>query len=95
MPKTDDPDLVLRRYVRDGRLMTMPKPGPKRQVVLEHLVQRFEPGVHYAEVDVNLELRQVWSDTAALRRYLVEAGLLDRTPGGEYWRSGGPVTAGE
>jgi hypothetical protein len=30
-------------------------------------------------------------DTATLRRYLVDEGLLDRA-GGEYWRIGGTVT---
>jgi len=81
---------VLRSFLRDGRLTSMPRPGRKRQIVLEHIVQIFEPGRRYPEVDVNLALRQFWSDTAALRRYLVEADLLDRS-GGEYWRIGGQV----
>jgi hypothetical protein len=40
--------------------------------------------------------RTGFADHAALRRYLVEEGLLSRTPGGIYWRSGGtvPVEAG-
>ena len=33
-------------------------------------------------------LKAFHPDVAALRRYLVEEGLLDRE-GGEYWRSGG------
>ena len=37
---------------------------------------------------VNLILAQVHPDTAALRRYLVDEGILDRERG-EYWRSGG------
>jgi len=86
----DDVDAIVRRFVRDGRLTAMPRPGRKRQVVLEHLVQAFEPGHRYAEADVNLVLRQWWGDVAALRRYLVDAGLLAREAG-EYWRIGGPV----
>lgn len=84
---------VVRSYLRDGRLKGMPRAGRKRQIVLEQVVQRFEPGRRYPEVDVNLILRQVWDDVAALRRYLVEAALLDRS-GGEYWRIGGPVDIG-
>jgi hypothetical protein len=34
----------------------------------------------------------VHPDYAALRRYLVDAGFLDRA-GGEYWRSGGTIDA--
>ena len=82
---------MLRSFFSGELLMTMPRPGRKRRIALEHIVQRFEPGRRYSEVDVNLELRQVWpSDVAALRRYLVDAQLLERG-GGEYWRIGGPV----
>jgi hypothetical protein len=85
-----DAQRTLHAYLREGRLIAMPRGGPRRQAVLEHLAQLFEPGRRYPEVEVNLILRQVWSDVAALRRYLVDAGLLDRA-GGQYWRSGGPV----
>ena len=83
-------DKVLRSFLRDGRLMVMPRGGRKRRIVLEHLAQRFEPGRRYSEVEVNGVLREVWADVAALRRYLVDAALLDRSAG-EYWRIGGPV----
>ena len=39
---------------------------------------------------MNTVLREVWPDYAALRRYLVDAGLLARSSG-EYWRIGGRV----
>jgi hypothetical protein len=68
----------------------MPRSGRRRLAVLEHLAQRFEPGLRYPELEVNRILREVWDDVASLRRYLVDAGLLDRAAG-EYWRSGGPV----
>jgi hypothetical protein len=91
MPRPQrDAQRVLHAYLRDGRLVAMPRGGPRRQAVLEHVAQLFEPGRRYPEVEVNLILRQVWSDVAALRRYLVDAGLLDRADG-QYWRSGGPV----
>lgn len=89
---TDQADLerTLRKYFRDGRLVVMPRSGLRRQVVLEHIAQLFEPGQRYAEIDVNRMLRPIWDDVAALRRYLVDAALLDREHG-EYWRIGGPV----
>jgi hypothetical protein len=89
-PSADEVDRVLRTYLRSGRLAAMPRTGRRRQIVLEHLVQRFEPGRQYPEAEVNLILREVWDDVAALRRYLVDAALLDRG-GGVYWRIGGPV----
>jgi hypothetical protein len=84
---------VLRTYLRGDRLTAMPRRGRKRQIVLEHLVQRFEPGRRYSEVEVNELLRAVWTDVAALRRYLVDTSLLARS-GGEYWRIGGRVDVG-
>ena len=66
--------------------------GRKRLVILDLLAQEFEPGRRYSEPMVNLMLGKWHADTAALRRYLVDEGFLDREAG-EYWRSGGTVTA--
>jgi hypothetical protein len=85
-----DAQRVLRTYLREGRLQTMPRRGARRRVVLDFLATRFEPGVHYAESDVNAVLREYHDDVAALRRYLVDEGLLSREAG-QYWRSGGWV----
>jgi len=81
---------VLQAFVADGRLHTIPSAPAKRAVVLDWLAQAFEPGRHYSEQMVNLLLGQRHPDTAALRRYLVDGGFLDRE-GGQYWRSGGTV----
>ena len=81
---------VLRSFMDGNRLRTMPRPGRKRRIVLEHLVQQFEPGRRYDEAEVNALLRESWPDVAALRRYLVDETLLDRAAGC-YWRCGGPV----
>jgi hypothetical protein len=83
-------DRLLGAYFQDGRLTVMPRAGRRRQLVLEHVVQLFEPGRRYSELEVNAILRPVWQDVAALRRYLVDAALLDRAEG-MYWRIGGHV----
>ena len=56
------------------------------------LAQEFEPGERYSEAMVNLMLGKWYADTAALRRYLVDEGFLDRDAG-QYWRMGGTVDA--
>jgi hypothetical protein len=91
-PLSDDPaeDAVLSAFVREGRLMSIPAQHSKRRVVLEHLVRVFEPGVRYPEREVNALLAVWHADVAALRRYLVDEGLLTREAG-VYWRSGGRV----
>ena len=79
---------VLRAFVRDGRLVSIPAQHAKRLVVLDLLVQDFEPGRRYSERKVNAMLRKWHDDTAALRRYLVDEEFLERR-GGFYWRAGG------
>jgi hypothetical protein len=83
-------DAVLRTFLRDGRLVSIPTQLSKRRVVLEHLVHVFEPGVRYPEREVNALLAAWYPDVAALRRYLVDEALLTRDAG-VYWRSGGYV----
>jgi hypothetical protein len=89
---SDDPAeaAVLAAFVRDGRLTSIPAQRSKRLVVLGHLVRVFEPGVRYPEREVNALLGVWHPDVAALRRYLVDEGLLTREAG-VYWRTGGPV----
>lgn len=91
---TDDPERrsVLLKSFRDGKLVHLPEKFGKRQIVLDEIAQRFEPGTRYPEAEVNIVLRQLHPDHAALRRYLVDCALLTRQDG-YYWRSGGTVPA--
>jgi len=60
--------------------------------VLEWFQQHFEPEVGYTEreVDAILKARHAFQDHALLRRELIEAKLLRRTPdGSRYWRPTG------
>ena len=94
-PRHDGPPEVVRvldAFVRDGRLTSIPTQHAKRLVVLDMLAQEFEPGRRYSEQMVNLVLGKWHADTAALRRYLVDEGFLDREDR-QYWRSGGSVPA--
>ena len=86
----DDVRKVLRSFIVDGRIAQIPTSAAKRRIVLDWVAQQFEPGERYTEPMVNLILGQRHADTAALRRYMVDAGILDRDAG-QYWRSGGTV----
>jgi hypothetical protein len=79
---------VLRTYLVDGRLQSIPAAGRKRRAVLEYLACAFEPGQRYSEPQVNAILRAWHADVAALRRYLIDESLLAREAS-EYWRIGG------
>jgi hypothetical protein len=86
-----DREAVLRAFVRpDGRLSAIPTRIRKRLVVLNEMAQAFEIGETYDETQVNNALRAWHDDVAALHRYLVEEGFLERRDG-LYWRAGGTI----
>jgi hypothetical protein len=87
---SDEEEAVLRSFFRDGRLTEIPTKASKRRIVLERIALEFEPGVRYDEREVNAIVGGFFTDHAALRRYLVDEGFLDRD-GGVYWRAGGRV----
>lgn len=71
----------------NGRLKSIPAQQKKMLVVLQHIAQAFEHDIQYTEKQVNELLSRYYADTASLRRYLVDNGLLEReTAGGKYWR---------
>ena len=77
---------VLRTFLRRGRLMSIPTQRKKRQIVLERIVEEFDPENSYPERDVNIILLDFHDDVAALRRGLIEFGLMERTTNGIYTR---------
>lgn len=77
---------TLRAYIsRDGTLKSIPNQHKKLVVILSYLAKEFKPGEQYPESQVNQILRRFHDDTAALRRYMVDNGLLKREKG-IYWR---------
>jgi hypothetical protein len=87
---TEDEETVLRTFFRNGRLTEIPTKRSKRVIVLQRVALEFEPGRRYDEKEVNVVVGRFFNDHAALRRYLVDEGFLDRDHG-VYWRSGGRV----
>ena len=65
-----------------GRLTAIPRPGKLRHALLAHLAEMFEPGRVYTERDVRGKLAQIHDDHAALRRHLIDEGLLQRSNDG-------------
>ena len=86
----EDEETVLRTFFRNGRLTEIPSKESKRRIVLERIAIEFEAGVRYDEKEVNVIVGRFFNDYAAIRRYLVDEGFLDRDHG-EYWRTGGRV----
>jgi hypothetical protein len=70
---------VLRAFIQDGQLTSIPAQDKKRQVILRYLAETvFEPGVAYPEKELNQRLAVYHPDAASLRRYLVESHYMRR-----------------
>jgi hypothetical protein len=78
---TDEQQRVLRNFVEDGRLTRLPARHGQKRIVLEYVATRSEPGREYTEREVNERLQELHDDYVALRRYLVDEGLLVRAAG--------------
>jgi hypothetical protein len=77
-------------FVRDGRLLSLPRRRPMLIAACEHLARRFSPGRPYSEAEVNALLAEDGPDHATLRRLLVDEGFLRRERG-IYWRADAPT----
>jgi hypothetical protein len=78
---TPDEQRILRNFVVDGRLVRLPARQAQMRVVLGYVARRFDGSRSYEEGEVNALLRDFHDDTASLRRYLVDEGLLEREAG--------------
>jgi hypothetical protein len=77
---------VLRAFIRDGRLVSIPSKERRRQVVYRYLRdQVFVEERSYPEKEVNQRLALFHPDVATIRRGMVDARLVSRE-NGEYWR---------
>jgi len=73
----------------DGKVKRWPKKAAERTAVLEYLAERFETGKDYTEMEVNAGIgsSHTFSDNSGLRRELITAKLLNRTPDCKrYWK---------
>jgi hypothetical protein len=79
----------LARFMRLGRIERYPANMAERRELLAWIVsEAIQPGEHLTEKQVNERLLTYSEDVVLLRRYMVDFGLLDRTPSGSsYCRS--------
>jgi hypothetical protein len=89
-PSTSEPGLrrltdqekVVRAFLRDGRLVSIPAKPSKRDLLLPVILDRcFPDDRDYEEKEVNMRLALLHPDVAALRRYLVDGRWMTREAG--------------
>jgi hypothetical protein len=71
----------------DGSLISIPAKSVKRIAVLHHIASDLSPDTKYPEKDLNLIIAKYHDDTAAIRRYMIEYGILERDSASVYWVS--------
>ena len=76
---------VLEVFFRHGTLERLPTQHKKRLIVLEQFAQRFQPERRYSEQEVTGLIVPLFDDYCAIRRLLVDEGLI-RREGAVYWR---------
>ncbi len=69
----------------DGTLSSIPARSSKKLELLNRLAQEFTVGVTYTERQINEILARFHEDTAALRRHMIEFGVMERNTKSEYW----------
>ena len=72
---------VKRVFWRDGLIVALPSQLKKRKVLLDLLLEDFEPGRSYTEQEVNFMILDHYDDYCTIRREMVEMGLLRREKG--------------
>jgi len=69
----------------DGTLISIPVKPAKKIAVLQHIAFELSPDTKYPEKQLNLIIAKYHEDTAALRRYMIEYGILERDWESIYW----------
>lgn len=72
-----------RRFIKDGKLTTIPKKQGMREALRRYIAAQFTPGTSYSEKEVNEVIAEIYSDYAYLRRELVDYGLMARSERGD------------
>ncbi len=78
-------EVIVQRYLRDGRLTDLPMKENKLEIVLRWVADQIAPDRTFTEKEISAILGEIYPDYAMLRRYLVDYGLMAREKG-IYWR---------
>jgi hypothetical protein len=71
----------------DGTLIAIPAKSAKKIAVLHRIAEDLSPGVKYPERELNAIISKYHEDTAAIRRHMIEYGILERDTESVYWLS--------
>lgn len=72
-------------FKSDGSLIHIPAKNSKKIEVLNRIATNLSDSIVYPERELNEILAKFHPDTAALRRHMIEFGILQRDSASNYW----------
>ena len=72
-------------FAPDGTLISIPVKPAKKIAVLKEIAKKLSPDTKYPEKELNAVIATYHPDTAAIRRHMIEYGILERDGGSVYW----------
>ena len=69
----------------DGTLISIPIKPAKKIAVLKAIASKLSPDTKYPEKELNAIIANFHDDTAAIRRHMIEFGILERDGASVYW----------
>jgi len=76
---------IAQFFNSDGTLISIPVKLAKKLAVLRHIAADLSPDTKYPEKELNAIIAKYHDDTAALRRHMIEYGILERDEESVYW----------
>ena len=71
----------------NGTLISVPVKSAKKIAVLHRIAGDLSPTIKYPEKELNAIIAKYHDDTAAIRRHMIEYGILERDGASVYWAS--------
>ena len=85
--KLDERARTLSRFMKDGKVISLPVGFKRQMFIMEEVAKAFEANRTYTEREVDEILKVIYEyDHCTLRRFLVDAGLMQREAG-VYWKA--------
>ena len=72
-------------FAPNGTLISIPVKAAKKIAVLKVIASKLSPDTKYPEKELNAIIATYHQDTAAIRRHMIEYGILERDGGSVYW----------
>ena len=79
--RLSDSEKVISRFVKDGKVTTLPAQRKRKKFILELILKEFGANKTYSEKEVNEIIISFYDDYCTIRRLFIEEKMMNRTQG--------------